>query len=899
MSDDILDQHAELSRTIEDAAFRYYVLAQPTLADAEYDRLMRDLQALEKLHPGLRTPDSPTQKVMERYTTGFTPVGHLERLMSLDNVFTGPELEAWAARAAKEVGDAARYLCELKIDGLAVALVYRDGRLVRGATRGDGRTGEDITPNVRTLVSVPDRLAGTDVPGLLEVRGEVFMASADFAGLNERLVAEGRAPLANPRNAAAGSLRQKDPRVTATRPLSLTLHGIGKREGWEPTSQSEAYRQLEQWGLPVSSRFEVFADLDGALGYIGYWGEHRHDVEHEIDGVVVKVDSLALQRRLGATSKAPRWAIAHKYPPEEATTSLHDIRVNVGRTGRVTPFAFMEPVLVGGVMVKLATLHNQDEVRRKDVRIGDTVVVRRAGDVIPEVVGPVAALRDGSETEFVMPTHCPECGTALGRPEGEVDVRCPNTVGCPAQLRESVFHFAGRGAMDIDGLGYESVIALLQAGRLTDVGDVFSLTAESFKGLRGFGPKKVEQILRGIEAAQDRPIWRLLIGLSIQHVGPTAAQDVARHFRSLDAAMAATPEELAAVKDVGPVVAQALARWFADPRHREIIERIRAGGARMADEGPRPLAGVSVVVTGVLASYSRDGATEALLALGAKVTGSISTKTDFVVVGSDPGQSKYDKAVKLGIPTLDDEGLSVLLEQGPEAARALAGARQTRLLVDATSPPQPAVDLHRDAAASRAASMWEQVVQAHPDGRNLGSRGMLPKSGTARSGVLYSLHIGGAQIAAVVANDLFEAERLLGWEPGEWRGRAIARCARSHHCSGRRRVRSSQGGRGSCGAPLTCAACHPGQASTAYTGAPGRRATSSTWGKPSTSGGGCHTATTRSESGAGATRASVSSKFCPLRLRQEALAGAWWTLTTPRSSTSGEPASGRRKAARK
>ena len=671
-----LARHAELAQQVEEHAFRYYVLAQPTVTDAAYDGAMHELQALEEQHPSLRTPNSPTQRVMETYATDFTPVQHLERLMSLDNVFTAEELRAWAGRVAKEVGDTARLLCELKIDGLAVALVYRDGRLVRAATRGDGRTGEDITPNVRTLASVPQRLVGDDVPPLLEVRGEVFIATEDFTRLNERLVAEGRPPFANPRNAAAGSLRQKDPRVTATRPLRLTLHGIGRREGWEPASQSEAYRQLGQWGLPVSSRFAVVDDLDGALSYIDRWGEHRHDVEHEIDGVVVKVDQLALQRRLGATSKAPRWAIAHKYPPEEATTKLLDIKVNVGRTGRVTPFAFMEPVLVGGVMVKLATLHNQDEVLRKGVLIGDTVVVRRAGDVIPEVVGPVAALRDGTETAFVMPTHCPECGTELGRPEGEVDVRCPNTVSCPAQLRESIFHIAGRGALDIDGLGYETAIALLQAGRVETIGDVFHLTEASFEGLRGFGPKKIAQVLQGVQAARDRPLWRLLVGLSIRHVGPTAAQDVARHFRTLDAVMAASTDELAAVDGVGPVVAQALAHWFADPRHREIVERLRAGGARFADEGsgdgPRPLEGVTVVVTGTLVSHSRDGATEAVQALGGKVTGSVSKKTDFVVVGADPGQSKYDKAVKLGVPVLDDDGFGVLLAEGPEAARAVA-----------------------------------------------------------------------------------------------------------------------------------------------------------------------------------------------------------------------------------
>ena len=670
------ERHAELAQQLNDLAFQYYVLTAPTVSDAEYDGLMRELTALEERWPELRTPESPSQKVMETFSTDFTPVDHLERLMSLDNVFSPDELQTWADRAVRNGGDTIRWLCELKIDGLAVALVYRDGRLVRAATRGDGRTGEDITGNVRTLASVPDRLVGNGIPPLLEVRGEVFIATADFAALNARLVEEGRPPFANPRNAAAGSLRQKDPRVTATRPLSLTLHGIGAREGYDPPSQSEAYEQLQQWGLPVSSRYEVHEELAGAKRYIVRWGEHRHAVEHDIDGVVVKVDQVPLQRRLGATSKAPRWAIAFKYPPEEVTTKLHDIRVNVGRTGRVTPFAFMEPVQVGGVMVKLATLHNQDEVKRKGVLIGDTVVVRRAGDVIPEVLGPVVSLRDGTEREFVMPTLCPECQTPLARPEGEVDVRCPNTVSCPAQLRESVFHFAGRGAMDIDGLGYETAIALLQAGRLTDIGGVFALRAESFAGMRGFGPKKVEQILRGVEAARDRPIWRLLVGLSIRHVGPTAAMDIARHFRSMDAILAASAEELAAVEGVGPVVAQALAGWFEDPRHREIVDKIRAGGARMedegADEGPRPLEGVTVVVTGTLASYSRDGATEAVQALGGKVTGSVSKKTDFVVVGTDPGASKYEKAVKLGVPTLDDAGLTVLLEQGPAAAREVA-----------------------------------------------------------------------------------------------------------------------------------------------------------------------------------------------------------------------------------
>jgi len=670
------ERHGELSRTLEDLAFRYYVQAAPTVSDGEYDALMRELQALEEHQPSLRTADSPTQKVMESFATDFTPVTHLERMLSLGNVFTVEELTAWAGRAVREVGDSARWLCELKIDGLAVDLVYRDGRLVRGATRGDGRVGEDVTGNLRTLATVPARLSGAGTPDLLEVRGEVFLATDDFARLNERLVAEGRAPFANPRNGAAGSLRQKDPRVTASRPLSLTLHGLGAREGWEPTSQSEAYARLQDWGLPVSSRYEVCDDLAGVERFIARWGEHRHDVEHEIDGVVVKVDRLAQQRRLGATSKAPRWAIAHKYPPEEVTTRLHGVRVNVGRTGRVTPFADLEPVQVGGVVVRQATLHNQDEVRRKDVRIGDTVVVRRAGDVIPEVVAPVVALRTGTEREFVMPTHCPECGTDLVRPEGEVDVRCPNTVACPAQLREAVFHFAGRGALDIDGLGYETATVLTETGRLGDVGDVLSLTAASFEGLRGFGPKKVDQVLRGLAAARDRPLWRLLVGLSIRHVGPTAAQAVARRFRSFDAVMDAAPEELAAVEGVGPVVAAALHDWFTDPRHRDIVERLRLGGARMvdegADDGPRPLEGVTVVVTGTLAGHSRDGAKEAVQARGGKVTASVSKQTDFVVVGAEPGASKLDKAVRLGVAVLDDEGFTVLLDAGPDAARQRA-----------------------------------------------------------------------------------------------------------------------------------------------------------------------------------------------------------------------------------
>ena len=671
------ERHAELAQTIDEHAYRYYVLDQPTASDAEYDELMRELQTLEERYPGLRTPDSPTQRVAGSYSTLFAPVEHRERLFSLDNVFTIEELEAWAGRAIRAAGDGAalHWLCELKIDGLAVDLVYDNGRLVTAATRGDGRTGEDITGNVRTLADVPLRLAGSAVPELLEVRGEVFFPKAAFTDLNAELVAAGKAPFANPRNAAAGSLRQKDPRITASRPLRMLLHGVGARSGFDPPTQSSAYAALRELGLPAPTSQQVYAELLDVHRYVRHWGEHKHDAEHEIDGVVVKVDQIALQRRLGATSKAPRWAVAYKYPPEEVTTELLDIRVNVGRTGRVTPFGFMQPVRVSGSTVGVATLHNQDEVRRKGVLVGDTVVLRKAGDVIPEIVGPLAALRDGSEHAFVMPTHCPECGTELVRPEGEVDVRCPNAVSCPAQLRESIFHFAGRGALDIDGLGYETGIALLAAGWVRDIGDIFHLTTASFAGLEGFGAKKAEKLLAGIEAARHRPMWRLLVGLSIRHVGPTAAQALARELRSLDAIAAASAAELAVVEGVGPTIAEAVVDWFADPRHRDIVERIRAGGATLAHAGdgagPRPLEGVTVVITGTLSAYSRDGAIEAVQARGGKVSNSVSKKTAFCVVGDNPA-SKYDKAVALGVPVLAEAGLAVLLVDGADAARALA-----------------------------------------------------------------------------------------------------------------------------------------------------------------------------------------------------------------------------------
>ncbi len=672
------ERHADLSQQVDEHNYRYHVLDAPIVSDAEYDKLMAELRELEDRYPELRTPDSPTQKVGAKISTEFTPVEHLERLQSLDNAFSDEELSAWAARVRREVGDAGNYLCEVKIDGLAVALVYERRRLVRGATRGDGRVGEDVTPNIRTIGDVPMRLTGADVPELLEVRGEVYLPVRVFEELNERLVADGKAPFANPRNAAAGSLRQKDPRVTATRPLGMIVHGIGARRGFEPVSQAHAYEKLSAWGLPVSDRYRVVTDLDAVRDYIAFYGEHRHEGLYEIDGVVVKVDQVALQRRLGSTSRAPRWAIAYKYPPEEVNTKLLEIRVNVGRTGRVTPYAVMAPVKVSGSTVAQATLHNEDEVRRKGVLVGDTVVLRKAGDVIPEIVGPVADLRDGSEREFTFPGTCPACGTPLVREETEVDWRCPNTRSCPAQLRERLFYMASRSALDIEVLGYEAVAALLDSGLLTDEGDLFTLSEDALRGCRFFVNQQGEltvnarKLLHNLDEVKQRPLWRVLVALSIRHVGPTAAQALAREFGSLDAIAGAGQDELAAAEGVGPVIARSVLDWFGVDWHREIVGKWRAAGVRMAEDataGPRPLAGLTVVITGSLEGFSRDSATEAVQERGGRVATSVSKKTDFVVVGENPG-SKYDKAVQLGVPVLAEAGFRELLNHGPEAARA-------------------------------------------------------------------------------------------------------------------------------------------------------------------------------------------------------------------------------------
>src|SRR5436190_13860151 len=676
------ERHAALSTEINDNQYRYYVLDAPTVSDAEYDAMMRELTALEDGYPALRTPDSPTQRVGGTWSTLFTPVEHAERMMSLDNVFTLDDLAGWAERVEREAGSGVSYLCEPKVDGVAINLTYERGRLTRAATRGDGRTGEDVTGNVRTISEVPERLSGDEVPEFVEIRGEIYFPLAAFGELNAGLVAAGDRPFANPRNAASGSLRQKDPRVTASRPLHLVVHGIGARRGFDPVSQSHAYEAMKGWGLPTSDRWKVVADLKGVEDYIDYYAAHRHDVEHEIDGVVVKVDQISVQRRLGSTSRAPRWATAFKYPPEEVNTKLVDIRVNVGRTGRVTPYAELEPVPVSGSTVTFATLHNAHEGERKGVLIGDTVVVRKAGDVIPEILGPVVDKRDGSEYPFVMPTHCPECGSPLApAKEGDVDIRCPNSRSCPAQLRERLFHLAGRGAFDIEVLGYKAGMALLDDLVIHDEGDLFSIDADAlrrsdfFVNKNGTLGSNATKLLANLEEAKTRPLWRVLVALSIRHVGPTAAQALARHFGSVEAIEAASQEELSGVDGVGPTIAESLKEWFAVDWHREVVEKWRAAGVRMADEradtGPRPLEGITVVVTGSLTGYSRDEATEAITSRGGKSSGSVSKKTDFVVVGESPG-SKFDKAVSLKVPVLDEAGFTTLLTEGPEAARLMA-----------------------------------------------------------------------------------------------------------------------------------------------------------------------------------------------------------------------------------
>ncbi|MEZ5187044.1 MAG: NAD-dependent DNA ligase LigA [Candidatus Nanopelagicales bacterium] len=683
----------ELVAAIEKARYEYYQQDHPTLSDAEYDQLFVELQDLEQQHPELQKADSPTQTVGGDRSDMFEPVEHLQRMMSLDNAFGMREFSAWATRVERDLGEVPSMLCELKIDGLAVDLVYRGGHLVSLATRGDGRVGEDVTYNARFMPAIPKRLVGA--PPLVEVRGEVYFPVAEFAELNEQMLELGRSPFANPRNAGAGALRQRVDRrqadiaareqagravsdkaraelqrgISTLGRLQLIVHGLGELAGPIPQRLSEAYEQMAQWGLPVSSRVRVAPTLAEVEAYVKEFEAKRHALELEIDGVVIKVDEMASQAALGSTSRAPRWAIAVKYPPEVVRTRLLDIAVNVGRTGRVTPFAVMQPVRVSGTTVSMATLHNAQEVRRKGVLIGDMVFLRKAGEIIPEVIGPVVEERDGTEREFMMPTHCPSCGSLLApEKEGDVDIRCPNARSCPSQLRERLNHVGGRGALDIEGLGWKAASALLADGLVHDEGDLFDLDEAALLRSPFFtrsGHELTENarvLLEQLQVAKGRPLWRILVALSIRHVGPTAAQALARELASMDAIRASSVDELAEVEGVGPIIAGALHEWFAVDWHAAVVDKWAAAGVRMADQRtsePGPLRGKTIVITGTLSGFSRDDLTERLQGLGAKVTGSVSKKTDFLIAGQNAG-SKYAKAEKLGVPILTEDRIAEL-----------------------------------------------------------------------------------------------------------------------------------------------------------------------------------------------------------------------------------------------
>ncbi|MBM3655373.1 MAG: NAD-dependent DNA ligase LigA [Actinobacteria bacterium] len=665
---------AELAEEIRDHQYRYYVLDKPVVTDSEFDLLWKDLVKLEEQNPKLRDPHSPTLEVGGGFATHFDSFDHVEKMMSLDNAFDESELDAWFERVAKESKENT-WLCEVKVDGLAINLLYEQGRLVRALTRGNGVTGEDVTLNIKTIKEIPHQLKGERVAKTVEIRGEVFFPLNKFAQLNDELEESGKSIFANPRNAAAGSLRQKDPRVTASRPLSMVVHGIGALEGLTLQTQSAGYELMKGWGLPVSKRFKVAKSRAEVRQFIEHYQQNRHGIEHEIDGVVIKVNELEAQKALGSTSRAPKWAIAYKYPPEEVTTKLLDIKVSVGRTGRVTPFAFMEPVRVSGSTVTNATLHNMEEVVRKGILIGDVVVLRKAGDVIPEILGPVLESRDGSQRAFVMPGNCPECGSKLrAMSQGDVDIRCPNTRSCPAQLRERIYYIGSRGALDIDVLGYEATSALLEDKLIVDESDLFDLDSgkllksEFFKKKDGTLGANAEKLLEALNAAKRRPLWRILVALSIRHVGPTAAQGLANHFGSIPKIASASSDELAAVDGVGSVIAQSVNEFFAQDWRAQIVARWAKAGVRMegitSSEKEQTLAGLTLVVTGSLDGFTRDSVTEAILERGGKVSSSVSRKTDYVVVGREPG-SKASKAADLGVSTLDEKSFIELLNNGP------------------------------------------------------------------------------------------------------------------------------------------------------------------------------------------------------------------------------------------
>ena len=659
----------ELRAEIEHHNRLYHELDEPEISDADYDALVRELRALEAQFPELVTPDSPTQLVGAAPSALFAPVVHRIPLLSLDNAFDLDELQAWGVRVERGLGaDQVAFVCEPKIDGFAVSLTYADGRFVQAATRGDGRVGEDITANIATLDAVPEKLSLEQPPALLEVRGEVYMPLAAFDRLNERQLAAGARPFVNPRNAAAGSVRQKDPGITATRELGLWTYQLGAIEGApRHATHHDTLEWLRDAGLPVNDEIEVVGDLDAVHRRCTDLLRRRHDLAYEIDGVVVKVDALRQREELGSTSRAPRWAIAFKFPPEERTTKLLDILVSVGRTGRATPFAVLEPVFVGGVTVVKATLHNEDQVKAKDVRPGDTVIVRRAGDVIPEVVGPVVAERPKRLKAWMFPRDCPVCGTAFRRGEGEADTFCPNP-RCPARTAGAIEHFASRGAMDIEGLGEQRVQELASLGLVRDPGDIYSIDWDRVRELEGWGEISIRKLQEAIEGSKTRPLDKLLVGLNIRHLGPTGAQALARAFGDLDAIVAASVEELAKADGVGPTIAGSVRAWLDVEEHRGIIDKLRAAGVDLgrveAPSAPQTLVGKSIVVTGTLEGFSREAAEEAITSRGGKAPGSVSKKTTAVVVGEAPGNAKVTKAADLGIPVLDEAAFVELLETG-------------------------------------------------------------------------------------------------------------------------------------------------------------------------------------------------------------------------------------------
>jgi DNA ligase (NAD+) len=673
MSAEIRHQIQELSEEIRDHQFKYYVLDDASITDAEFDKLWNKLVALEQKYPQYKLESSPTLEVGGGFSTSFSQHDHIEKMMSLDNVFDKSELDNWFDRIGKtEVKNT--WLCEVKVDGLAINLLYENGRLTRALTRGNGTTGEDVTLNIKTIKSVPIELTGKNIPSQLEVRGEVFFPLKAFDELNDSLAEAGKPRFANPRNAAAGSLRQKDPKITASRPLDVVVHGIGAANGVSFDKQSTAYELLKSWGLPTSSRYQVVNTREEVAKFIDQYEKNRHSVEHEIDGVVIKVNEIDVQNNLGFTSRAPKWAIAFKYPPEEVSTKLLDIRVSVGRTGRVTPFAFMEPVKVAGSTVTNATLHNAQEIIRKGVLIGDTVLIRKAGDVIPEVLAPIIEKRDGSERAFVMPSKCPDCGSKLrAMSEGDVDIRCPNSQSCPAQVVERLFYIGSRSALDIDVLGYEAAAALLADKLVVDEADLFSLTLKDLSKSDFFvkkdGSRSViaDRFIAGLEVAKTRPLWRILVALSIRHVGPTSAQALANKFGSIENIQKASSQELASIDGVGQVIADAIVEWFDVPWHKQIIKKWEKAGVALVDapkeQLKQTLVGLTIVVTGSLNDFTRDGASEAITSRGGKAASSVSVKTDFVVAGDSAG-SKLDKAQELGITILDEAGFKALLEKG-------------------------------------------------------------------------------------------------------------------------------------------------------------------------------------------------------------------------------------------